>query len=115
MASIEEVERFLAEFKLKLSIWGLLSRDDRGKNSETLRQLEMIGSHREKILKELNSSQYCGGPISDTLNKGPALWTFGVIIKSREIYIKVSLGFENGPAHCISFHIAEYSLHYPYK
>lgn len=32
MASIEEVEKFLADFKVKLSIWGVAFRNDRKKN-----------------------------------------------------------------------------------
>lgn len=56
-----EVEQYLQDFKQKLKIWGILYRDDRGKNQQTL------------------------------------------------------LGLMNSNVICISFHIAEYSLTYPFK
>ena len=35
--------------------------------------------------------------------------------KEREVYIKITLGYENGQTICISFHIAEHPLNYPFK
>jgi len=43
------------------------------------------------------------------------MWVFGKTVKNKEIYIKISLGKENTNAICISFHIAEYDLTYPFK
>ncbi|MCK9400907.1 MAG: hypothetical protein M0Q51_13075 [Bacteroidales bacterium] len=56
-----EVRQFLKDFIQKLKIWGILYRDDRGKNQQTL------------------------------------------------------LGLTNSNVICISFHIAEYPLTYPFK
>ena len=43
------------------------------------------------------------------------MWVFGKQFDDVEIYIKVSMGIENSGAVCISFHIAEHALNYPYK
>ena len=60
MATKEQVEEFLRDLKQKIRIWGILYRDDRGKNAQTLADLEL-------------------SPV------------------------------------CISFHLSEYSLNYPFK
>ena len=36
-------------------------------------------------------------------------------VKGHEVYIKITLGYENCQTICISFHIAEHSLTYPFK
>jgi hypothetical protein len=115
MASIEEVERFLAEFKIKLSIWGVVFRNERQKNINSTLLLEISTTKREQVLKELNSSDYCEGPKGNTIDSCQDLWVFGVILKEREVYIKITIGFESEPVRCISFHIAEYPLRYPLK
>jgi len=43
------------------------------------------------------------------------MWVFGKEVKKKEVYIKISMGIENTNAICISFHIAEYPMKYPYK
>lgn len=115
MAVIQEVEQFLSEFKAKLSIWGVFFRDDRGKNASTITGLEITQVQRENFLKQLKPSDYCEGPLNDTLNKGPDLWVFGVYINDTEVYIKISLGFPCSGVKCVSFHLAEHPLRYPFK
>jgi hypothetical protein len=41
MAISEEVNAFLQDFKAKLGIWGVVFRDDRGENLQTLLALEI--------------------------------------------------------------------------
>ena len=65
MIDKEEVQRFLNQFHSKMKVFGILYRDDRGKN--------------------------------------------------REIYIKIMLGCAGSQTICISFHIAEHPLSYPFK
>jgi len=43
------------------------------------------------------------------------LWVFGKNVKTREVYVKISMGRVNEKAICISFHIAEHPMSYPYK
>ena len=40
---------------------------------------------------------------------------FGKDVKGREVYIKITLGYQNGQTICISFHIAEHPMNYPFK
>ena len=40
---------------------------------------------------------------------------FGKDVEGKEVYIKISYGMPNRQAICISFHLAEYPMNYPYK
>ncbi len=115
MATKEEVEQFLKEFKEKMRITRVFFRDDRGKNAQTLADLEIRPIEREKILEKLDLKDYSDGPLEDTLYKKSYLWVFGKEIKNNEIYIKISIGYGEGGVLCISFHIAEYKMIYPFK
>lgn len=115
MAITEEVQAFLQDFKIKLDIWGIIYRDDRGKNAQTLLNLEISPSFRDKILKELQLSDYCEGPKVEQLYGGADMWVFGKKIKGQDVYIKISMGTTGRQVICISFHIAEYAMNYPLK
>ena len=115
MAPRTEIEQFLRDFKIKLDFWGLLFRADRGKNFETLLQLEYSLENVKKELRELSVQHYSEGPMSETLYKGSDMWVFGKMIQSREVYIKISTGQQNNKVLCISFHFSERSINYPYK
>ena len=41
MATKEEVQRFLNQMKEKIKVFGIIYRDDRGKNTQTLVDLEI--------------------------------------------------------------------------
>lgn len=92
MATKTQVEKFLKDFKIKTKICGLLFRDDRGKNKETLQQLDLVPAYREIIIKTLKVEDYVDGPVVDTLNKVGEMWVFGKDYKQREIYIKDNAG-----------------------
>lgn len=115
MATKEEVQAFLQNFKAKLSIWGVVFRDERGKNFQTLLALEITPKYRESILNELQALDYCQGPIEEKLYGGSDMWVFGKTIKKTEIYIKITLGLQGKQVICISFHEAEKALIYPFK
>jgi hypothetical protein len=116
MANHREVGSFLREFKYKLDFGdGVLYRDDRGKNAETLLLLEFTSIDRKKVLKNLETEDYCKGPIEDVLHKGPNMWVFGKMVKGHEIYIKITMGTSGSKVLCISFHVAERPLGYPLK
>lgn len=115
MASKEEIERFLLDFKQKLGFWGILFRSDRSKNFETMKQLEYSVEDVKNELKELELVHYSEGPLTETLYKGADMWVFGKTVQSKEIYIKISLGQSGSKVICISFHFAEQSMIYPYK
>ena len=109
------VKSFLSDFKQKMKIWGVIFRDDRGKNFKTLSKLEISPVDREKVLEKLEVTDYCEGPIEDTLYKLSDMWVFGKTIKKQEVYIKISLGAAGNNVICISFHLAEYKMTFPFK
>ncbi|MEE3447354.1 MAG: toxin [Bacteroidales bacterium] len=115
MITKEDVERFLRSMKNKIEIFGIRYRDDREKNLQALLDLGIRPNDRTNIVKQLQAEDYSSGPVTDTLNKGNDLWIFGKYIKESEIYIKITLGFPNNNVVCISFHIAEKPMSYPFK
>ena len=115
MSTKAEIEQFLAEFKVKLGIWGIVYRDDRGKNTQTLLDLEIRSMDREKVLKDLKLEDYSEGPLHEKLYGGSDMWGFGKIIKNKEVYIKITMGLLGTQVICISFHVAEHPMNYPYK
>lgn len=115
MATKDEIKAFLQDFHIKMDIWGIVVRDDRGKNTQTLLDLEITKDYRNKVLKSLVTEDYSEGPIEEKLYNGPDMWVFGKIVKAKEIYIKISVGMAGSKGICISFHIAAYQMKYPYK
>ena len=115
MLEIEEVRAFLEQFNTKVQVFGILFRDDRPKNKEALQILDITPLQRELIVKNLQAQDYVEGPVIDVLNKKCEMWVFGKDVKGREVYIKITLGYENGQTICISFHIVEHPLEYPFK
>lgn len=115
MTTIEEVQRFLDEFKTKLNVFDVIFRDDRGKNTQTLLDLEIRPIDRISILVSLVPEDYSEGPIIDILYGNRAMWVFGRVVNNIEIYIKISLGVHGSSVICISFHVAEHKMKYPFK
>lgn len=115
MATKTEVESFLKDFKLKMKFYDVFFRDDRGKNAQTLIELELRPIERIYILEKLEPRDYSEGPIEEKLYGGADMWVFGKRIKEREVYIKISVGSMNSSVICISFHVAQYAMNYPLK
>ncbi len=113
MATKSEVEAFLSTFKAKMEVFDVvfLNRD---KNLQALIDLEMTRISRKEILKELRVGDYFRGPTKDAEN-GPDLWEFGRLHKQKEVYIKITIGMVSKPVICISFHLAERAIVYPFK
>jgi hypothetical protein len=115
MSGEAEVELFLKEFKDKLNFWGVIFRDDRSKNNQTLLDLEIRPIDREKVLKALEGEDYSERPLEEKLYAGADMWVFGKTVKKNEIYIKITMGYVNSEVLCISFHLSEYEIKYPFK
>lgn len=115
MASEQEVDRYLKELKVKMEIFGILFLDDRGKNQQTLHDLEISPAKRREIIADLKIGDYSEGPLDEKMRVILPMWVFGKNVKEREVYIKVSMGKENNSAICISFHLSEHPINYPYK
>lgn len=115
MASEQEVKEFLREFHDKMNIWDILFRDDRGKNLQTIADLEIRPIDRKKVIESLHTPDYCEGPTDDKLWGGSSMWVFGKEVKRQEVYIKITMGRPTNPVICISFHTAEFPMQYPFK
>ena len=115
MTTKQEVEKFLKHFFEKLGFWGILFRNDRGKNQQALLDLEISPTKRLEVIKNLKPDDFVEGPLPDTLNKGPEMWVFCKKVKKRDVYIKVTMGLSNDSVICISFHIAERKIIYALK
>jgi hypothetical protein len=115
MASQDEVRRFLNDFKVKMSVFSILFRDERPKNSQDLLNLEITPASRTETIKDLEVEDYCEGPLDDSLFGIASMWVFGKNIKRQEVYIKVSMGRPNSKVICISFHKAAHPMRYPFK
>lgn len=115
MASQQEVAAYLNGLKVKMEIFGILFLDDRGKNQQTLHDLEISPAKRKEIICSLKVADYSQGPLDEKMRGILPMWVFGQQVKKNEVYIKVSMGIENSRAICISFHIAEHPMHYPFK
>ena len=115
MATKEQVEAFLKRLKEKINVFNIVFRDDRGKNLQTLAALEINTTVRKQVIMNIEPEDYVEGPIVDTLNKVGEMWVFGKNVKGQEVYIKITLGLPNSSTICISFHIAEHKMNYPFK
>lgn len=115
MSTKTAVAAFLKDFKEKMKIWDVLFRDDRGKNLQTLIELELRTKERKTVLERLETEDYSEGPLEEKLYGGTAMWVFGKTIKKREVYIKITMGAPGTSVICISFHLSQHRMHYPLK
>jgi hypothetical protein len=115
VTAVQQVQSFLQDFKVKLGIWGIIFRDERGKNVQALLDLDITPAFREKIVRELVATDFCEGPLAEKLYGGADMWVFGKVVEGQEVYIKISLGFAGTKVICISFRVAQHILKYPLK
>jgi hypothetical protein len=116
MATKAEVKSFLNDFHTYLKVWDIIFLDDRSKNFQAIANLEITPALRKETIAKLDVEDYSQGPIPETNHGWTDMWIFGKIVKSVEVYIKVTLGLKNKPkCICISFHEAEHAMHYPFK
>lgn len=115
MATKQEVEHFLSEFRTKMRIFQIIFRDDRGKNAQALLDLDISPGKRKEIIEKITLEDYSQGPLEEQMSGIAPMWVFGKEVREIEVYIKISMGRENLQTICISFHPAEYSMNYPFK
>lgn len=114
MQEENEVAQFLKRFKTKLKVFDIFD-IEREKNTQGLLDLELSLIQRKKVLMQLEVKNYCEGPLEETMHGESNMWVFGKEVRDKEVYIKIALGAESEPVLCISFHIAEHKLDYPFK
>lgn len=110
--SENDIKQFLDEFKANMNLFGILYAN-RDKNTQTLVDLEITPKFRDDVLLNLKIVDYCEGPLKNDQFGSSPMWVFGAEIKKNEIYIKITC--LPTKAFCISFHISEYPLNYPFK
>ncbi len=107
-----DVKIFLEEFKANMSAFGVLYAN-RDKNTQTLADLEITPKFRDNVLSELKIEDYCQGPLANDQFGTNPMWVFGVNVKNQEVYIKITI--LPTKSFCVSFHISEHRLKYPFK
>jgi hypothetical protein len=115
VTNIEDVRWFLDDFHLKTKIFDIVFLDNRDKNFKSLLTLEISFLRRKQIIAGLCARDYSEGPLPDTLHHISDMWVFGKKVNKQEIYIKISMGRPDNKTICISFHIAEKSMKFPFK
>jgi len=115
MATRQEVESFLNEFKAKMKICDVLFRSDRDSNIQALADLDIRPIDRKKVLEKLKSTDYSEGPLEEKLHGGSNMWVFGKDINKQQVYIKITMGSANRQVICISFHKAKFKMNFPLK
>ncbi len=110
----EEVEIFLSDLLIKIDIIDIIF-INREKNFDALLELEINASERLEYIKRLRVKNYFAGPKQDAFDpESPSNWEFGINLKGKEVYIKINMGKPQKKVMCISFHIAEYEITYPF-
>jgi hypothetical protein len=115
MITEQEIQLFLKDLKEKIRFFQVAFRP-RDKNLETLVELDITPAKRIEYLLNIKTEDYYSGPHNDTYDANkPDYYEFGIQIKGKEVYIKISPGLSNKPVDCMSFHLAEFRMIYPLK
>lgn len=115
-ASQDEIAEFLKEFK-RVAVKGRgLDIIPPPEKNPTIVMLGLTEKNVKDEILRISVEDYCDGPLEDK-DKPGYLWAFGRTVYHCEIYIKLKLANVSGigVAKCISFHIAEFPMKYPYK
>ena len=65
MATKLEVEKYLMDFKVKMSVFNIFFRDERLKNTQALLRMELTPDSRKKIIESIEVVDYSEGPLDD--------------------------------------------------
>lgn len=60
-----------------MKVFGILFLDDRGKNQQTLYELEISPAKRKEIISNLKSYNYSDGPLEEKMRGILPMWVFG--------------------------------------
>lgn len=88
---------------------------NRKKNDDSLAEVQITRKQVVEIIASLTIANFERGPLEEEFYGSKEMFEFGLTIKGVEFYVKLTLGRENTPPVCISFHIAEHPLTYPFK
>lgn len=115
MKGYDKIESFLNQVKSKAKVFDIAFRS-RDKNISNLGQLGIMPSQRQDIILELSANNYISGPNKDNFNPIlPDFYEFGTTINGKEVYIKLNKGLTDKMVDCMSFHLAEKPMIFPFK
>lgn len=112
-ATQRTVKAFLDRFKNKAQPNGIIFLN-RAKNRNALLALDILPADRKHYIGLLGIRDYSKGP-EHNHQGGADVWVFGKTIKEQEVYIKITLKGMDESCGCISFHLAEHPIDYPFK
>src|ERR1700749_2222067 len=115
LSTQDEAHDLLQRIKAEIQQYGLLVMNKRPHNAQTLADLNMNSSGLKEIVLGLTSYDYCGGPDEDERYPWKVVALFGKLYKNTELYIKLSVGYDQTPVVCLSFHVAAYPMPYQFK
>ena len=110
------VRNFLKEFK-KIATEGRgIDIVSRRKNIDSLVKLRLTKRNCKNEILSLSVSDYCDGPKPDKDRPGE-IWEFGKSILGNDVYIKLKIAQAGKEkiAKCLSFHMAEFQLCFPFN
>lgn len=86
-------------------------------NDDTLTTLQITPYQRADEIRKLTYKNYFRGPSPDHADPSKTWWEFGTVVKGYEIYIKLQIYEISGKKRgkCLSFHIASWSIKYPFR
>lgn len=107
---------FLIDFKRIMTNGAGLNIIPRSKNYKTFLELGLNLENIREIILALSLVDYVKGPERDK-DKPGEIWVFGKQVMQVEVYIKLKIALigKEKIAKCISFHVAEFPIHYPNK
>lgn len=112
----EHIGNFLKKFKKIASEGRGIDLVSRRKNLDSLVSLGLTKRNCKDEILRLSVSDYCDGPKPDR-DKPGEVWEFGKTIGSRAVYIKLKIAQAGTEriAKCLSFHVADYPLRFPFR
>jgi len=114
-AQKHEVLSFLKKFKRRMGIDGL-DIVPREVNLSDIAMLALTIDAVEEEVLSLTTDHYVSGPEADRDNvSGAPVWVFGKMIIDNEVYIKLTHNDDRNKAICVSFHVADRPMEYPYR
>jgi len=114
-ASLERIRDFLRYMK-RAALENGFTVVPRLENNATLARLGLTKKNQLDIILGLMPEDYCQGPLPDR-NESGELWVFGHEDEEGCLYIKLKV-MEDGPIRkvkCVSFHVAESKMSFPYR
>ncbi|MDD4570657.1 MAG: type II toxin-antitoxin system MqsR family toxin [Tepidanaerobacteraceae bacterium] len=114
--NIKKIDEFLciARELLDSNLFDLVPRK---KNIDSIKSSGLTIKHVKNIIRKLSHETYYRGPTTDFgYGREGYVWEFGYNVDDIEFYIKLKIEERMGRQYliCLSFHIAEYHLSYPY-